>query len=164
MHLEWTAALPSRHSQKNTRSRFALFPPAGACGAMRRGGGVFSSPAWPGRCKGEDGGGGWRLLSLPAPKKKRRPRRRGGGILCQRHNNTHRGVTTPPRRSRHPAATSVSRNCAASGGAATTPPEVAALHDRSAAGHDHYHGPDRRSNARSVTLRRAACACVMMTT
>ena len=28
-----------------------------ACGAMRRGGGVFSSPAWPGRCKGEEGGG-----------------------------------------------------------------------------------------------------------
>jgi len=42
---------------KNTRSRVTPLFPAGACGAMRRGGGVFSSPAWPGRCKGEEGGG-----------------------------------------------------------------------------------------------------------
>jgi hypothetical protein len=42
---------------KNTRPRVAPLFPAGDCGAMRRGGGVFSSPAWPGRCKGEEGGG-----------------------------------------------------------------------------------------------------------
>ena len=54
-HLAWAATLQGRH--KNTRSRVAPLLPAGACGAMRRGGGVFSSPAWPGRCKGEEGGG-----------------------------------------------------------------------------------------------------------
>jgi len=57
------AAMPP---QKNTRSRVALLFPAVACGAMRTGGGVISSPAWPGRCKGEEGGGGRRLLSLSA--------------------------------------------------------------------------------------------------
>jgi len=47
----------AKPSQKNTRPRVAPLFPAGDCGAMRRGGGVFSSPAWPGRCKGEEGGG-----------------------------------------------------------------------------------------------------------
>ena len=75
-HLAWAATLPGRHKKTRVRaSRLCFRRPAGACGAMRRGGGVISSPAWPGRCKGEEGGGGRRLLSLPAPKKKRRPQR-----------------------------------------------------------------------------------------
>jgi len=52
--LAWAATLPGRHKKRVRESRF--FFPAGACGAMRTGGGVFSSPAWPGRCKGEEGG------------------------------------------------------------------------------------------------------------
>ena len=69
-----TGRCAARPSQKRRvrASRF-LFS-AGACSAMRTGGGrvfVFSPPAWPGRCKGERGG---RLLSLlaPAPAKKKR--------------------------------------------------------------------------------------------
>jgi hypothetical protein len=88
----------AKPSQKNTRPRVAPLFPAGDCGAMRRGGGVFSSPAWPGRCKGEEGGGGRRLLSLPAPKKKRRPQRiKKCIILTSQQHAPRRDNPAPPR-------------------------------------------------------------------
>ena len=108
---------------------------------------VFSSPAWPGGCKGERSG---RLPSLPAlaPAKKKRTK----NVLRYRHTNTHRGPITPSRRRRHPAASTVSRNCAASLGASV---------------------PTGRNRDRMVavvvvvvphvTSRRVACACARMT-
>ena len=77
-HFAWAATLPGRPSQqKNTRSRVALSFVSGgnlrrnAKGRMRLA--VFApanhaprSPAWPRHCKGEEGGSGRRLLSLPA--------------------------------------------------------------------------------------------------
>ena len=90
---------------------------------------------------------------------------KGGKYLLYRHNNTHRGATTPPRRGCHPVAASVSRNYAVSRGAATTPPEVAAL---LAIGRPPVAITATVSiavvTAHRVTSRRAACACVMMTT
>ena len=57
--------LAARVAQK-TRVCASAFVSGGGLRRNRRGGGVFSSLAWPGRCKAEEGGGGRRLLSLPA--------------------------------------------------------------------------------------------------
>ena len=67
-HLAWAATLIGCH--KKTRVRASHFFSAGACGVMRTGGGVFSSPAWSGATKENTAAALFAGAGAPAKKKR----------------------------------------------------------------------------------------------